>query len=159
LGAKFTPNTFGIDLLFHHPSKPVPRYIKRLAEEVLVAAVESCPVSNPPADPGDTRRVQHRGFTRPPKKRVKAPGALKRSHRVRPGLQPGSQIVEATERYALAVHNGRRAVNISPVRATALRWVNPDGSVTYTRKTVHQKARAPHPWLRTALVRKIPNRR
>jgi hypothetical protein len=51
--------------------------------------------------------------------------------------------------YALAVHEGRRALTIYPKnkQALAFRWHGRQ----YVRKSVHQPARRGRPWLRTAL--------
>lgn len=164
MGVKFTPNKVGIDRLFYQPSKPVSTYMRKLAEEVKLEAVALCPISKPVIDPGYSRKVKARGFTRPPNVvKRKTPGALKASHRVMPGIRPGSMVVIAAQRYALAVHNGRRAVTIHADPTTNgftyLRWAERGGTVVFTRRDVHQKARAPNPWLLTALRHKVPNRR
>lgn len=58
--------------------------------------------------------------------------------------------IKYTTKYAAAVHNGRRALTIRAHGGGMLRFVV-DGRVVYARQ-VRQPARAPRPYLSTALV-------
>lgn len=63
-------------------------------------------------------------------------------------------VVRYTAAYALAVHNGRRALTIVPRNGKYLKF-QVDGRTVYAR-SVHQPARAGRPWLTRALLDVAP---
>lgn len=79
-------------------------------------------------------------------------GPLRASGSMSPATPSGSEVVGAVEYtadYALAVHNGRRAITIVPRNGKFLRF-EVGGRVVYAR-SVHQPARAGRPFLTDAL--------
>lgn len=86
--------------------------------------------------------------------RVKTPvdtGNLRSSHqfKIKNGAQKITGEVFTQVKYALPVHEGRRAITIYPStkQALAFRW----HGQPMVRKSVHQPARRGRPWLRDAL--------
>lgn len=86
--------------------------------------------------------------------RVKTPvdtGNLRSSHqfKIKNGAEKITGEVFTNVKYALAVHEGRRAVTIYPTnkQALAFRWHGQQ----MVRKSVHQPARRGRPWLADAL--------
>lgn len=87
--------------------------------------------------------------------RVKTPvdtGNLRASHqfKIENGANKITGEVFTKVKYALPVHEGRRAVTIYPKnkQALAFHWHGQQ----FVRKSVHQRARRGRPWLRDALA-------
>jgi isocitrate/isopropylmalate dehydrogenase len=87
--------------------------------------------------------------------RVKTPvdtGNLRASHqfKIENGAEKITGEVFTRVKYALPVHEGRKALTIYPKnkQALAFRW----HGVQMVRKSVHQPARRGRPWLRDALT-------
>lgn len=84
-------------------------------------------------------------------------GALRQSHRISPPTTSGkvvSMTITATQKYALAVHEGTKAHVIRPKTRTVLAW-GPKTDRVFARSVNHPGTK-PRPWLRNALHAQAP---